>query len=147
MNRQIVGIVFALSVCIICVYTQTTTTKLPPLLNCDKILTEKVWVQCFETIKQKWDVNVTSSGNVTLKHHCCEVWDFLDCYLKEAKAKCNAEEIAEFEKHINEAKKDESIIFSVSTDGIVTESITAADCKKQKYGYHESGCQQMFVNE
>jgi len=147
MNRQIVGIVFALSVCIICVYTQMTTTESPLLINCVNKLTDKVWSQCFETIAPKWNLNGTSIGNWTLKQHCCGNWDSLDCYLKEAKAKCNAEEIAEVEKFINEAKKDESIIFSVSTDGIVTESITAADCKKQKYGYHESGCQQMFVYE
>jgi len=147
MNRQIVGIVFALSVCIICVYTQTTTTESPLILNCGKKLAEKVLIQCSETIAQKWNVNGTTLGKYTLKQHCCVGWDNLDCYLKEAKAKCNAEEIAEVEKYINEANKDESIVYKHSIDGKVIESISAADCKKHKYGYHESGCQQMFVYE
>jgi hypothetical protein len=147
MNRQIVGIVFALSVCIICVYTQTTTTESPLLLNCGKKLTEKVWFQCFEMTAQKWNLNGTTFRNMTLEQHCCGGWDTLDCYMKEAKAKCNAEEIAEVEKHINEANKDKSIIYSESINGKLIQSINAADCKKHKYGYHESGCQRIFVNE
>jgi hypothetical protein len=124
-----------------------TTTESPLLLNCGKKLTENYWFHCFETTVEKWNLTGITLANFTLKHHCCGGWDTLDCYLKEVKAKCNAEEIAEFEKHINETNKDKSIIFSESIDGIVIESITAADCKKQKYGYHESGCQQMFVYE
>ncbi len=148
MNRQIVGIVFASSVCIICVYTQMTTTESPLLINCVNKLTDKVWSQCFETIAPKWNLNGTSIGNWTLKQHCCGNWDSLDCYLKEAKAKCNAEEIAEVEKRINETNnKDESFLNELHTNGKVIVVISVGDCKKHKYGYHESGCQQMFVNE
>jgi len=84
---------------------------------------------------------------MTLHEHCCTVWDTIDCYLKELKAKCNAEEITQFEKDIKEDSKDASIIYSHTVDGKLIKSISAGDCKKQKYGYHESGCQHMFVNE
>ena len=123
MNRQIVGIVFALlSVCIICVYTQTTTTHSPILISCGEKIKENVSLECISADILKWQLNGTSMENYTLKQRCCILWDDLDCIVKEDKAKCNAEDIAEVEKFVDKANEDNFIIHSRSTNGKVIES-------------------------
>lgn len=156
MNRKNIGSMSALiSICIICVYTQTTTTESPQIESCsDKIQLEYHYTNTTETPRcvsyaiEKWNVSDTI-GNITLQQCCCGSWDAVDCYVKEAKAKCNEQEIDELVKLFEFYTKygGGKGEFTCIVNGEIKSVEILSDCQKLKYGYHESGCQKMFMEE
>jgi hypothetical protein len=171
MNKLMFGAVFALtSVYIVCVYANSTenpnddhlplidfrgeirvTVELKaPFDDCGENKAVDIYYPCRLMALTKWKMNTiecrtTRMQCITMQNFCCHFWDESDCTLKEAEAKCNAEQINKIEKYfnsrLNNLTKDENVLdYLYKRDNKDGDPPTYADCKKHQYGYHESGC-------